>query len=112
MPRSLSLVLLGVLLFSPPVWAQGQIGLRDACRNWDASLVGGTAGPDFTISTTPVTVVARNAGLCGAMVVNLDAAQAIRCLRGPARSPLGQLAAEPRPFSLCYQEPDHGRHDR
>jgi hypothetical protein len=70
---------------------QGQIGPNDACRNWDVNKPAGTRGPDIAVSTTPVTVIAKNQGLCGGQVINSGPSNPIRCLSIGAGDPTGDI---------------------
>jgi hypothetical protein len=80
-------LLLGMVVSTGPVWAQGQIGSKDDCRNTSAVA-------DVTVSTTAIQVVAANQGLCGATVINTSASDKLRCRSirdGAPTSTLGLL---------------------
>jgi hypothetical protein len=84
-------MVLAVFLLTGTAWGQGQIGPNDACRNWDVNKLAGTHGPDFTVSTVPVTVIAKNQGLCGGQVVNSGPSNPVRCLSIGAGDPTGDI---------------------
>jgi hypothetical protein len=84
--------ILFIFVLSSVAFAQGQVGPNDACRHWDVNRTGGVAGVDFPISTSPVTVVAVNQSLCGALISNRSVAgQPVRCRSIQAGAPTGTI---------------------
>jgi len=72
------LLLVAVLLGSGVDGGAQQIGPSDACRHARANVQGIARAP-ITVSTTAVTVIAKNPAICKAIIFNKSSTQMVNC---------------------------------